>query len=559
MSSNDPQSEPSKPAPGKGGYASAALKGSFWMIVNTILTRIGSFIAQIFLAWWLTKYDFGLSGVAIALSGIASVLRDGGVRQILLKDHHDHDRLLGPCFWMAMAFNITLAVLLTIIAWPAADLYNDQLLIPMMLVIAWAIPLGTPGGILLTKLLADMRYRENASVMTASAMTRYVSSIAFAYMGFGPLSFALPNILCSLVENAMAWHYCRQRPWVQAPHPGMWWSLFLRSRWALVAILGISGMNQGPGAAIGLAAPLEVVGVYTFTFLIVVQVGSLLSTNINQVLVPVFTRLADDEERKRAAVLRTLRQIMVLATIMSLGLAVTFRPFEAIVWKEKWVVSVLPVQIVGMGYAVNVLIAISLAVQQARGQFRAWGLGLISLAIGTMGSAYLGAWYAQPQLTKAITAAMISPSCRQFVDDAVLYSSVCIAVATAGFGVLSSLVHVAIALKPLGVSRRSVLTNAVKVWILGLIAGFAAIALDLRLLQPVHTIVAQLLPSASLASFVADSILFTISGSFFLAIDVGLIRLLTPDTLRESIQIIPARFRAPAARFLALTPESTRA
>lgn len=556
MSDSEPQPSRSPADSGKGGYASAALKGSFWMIVNTILTRIGSFVAQIFLAWWLTKYDFGLSGVAIALSGIASVLRDGGVRQILLKDHHDHGRLLGPCFWMAMAFNITLAVLLTLIAWPAADLYNDQLLIPMMLLIAWAIPLGTPGGILLTKLLADMRYRENASVMTASAATRYVSSIAFAYMGFGPLSFALPNILCSLVENVMAWHYCRQRPWVQAPHPNMWWTLFLRSRWALVAILGISGINQGPGAAIGLAAPLEVVGVYTFTFMIVVQVGSLLSTNINQVLVPVFTRLADDEDRKRAAVLRTLRQIMVLATMMSVGLAVTYRPFEAMFWKEKWIVSVLPVQIVGMGYAVNVLIAISLAVQQARGQFRAWGLGLISLAIGTMGSAYLGAWYAQPQLTKAITAAMISPSCREFLDDAVRHSSICIAVATAGFGVLSSLVHVAVALKPLGVSRRSVLTNAVKVWILGLLAGFAAIALDYRLEVPVRTLITSALPGFPLAGFLAEAILFAIAGSFFVAINVGLIRLLTPDTLRESVQIIPARFRAPAARFLALQPHT---
>lgn len=559
MSSNEPPTEPSKAATGKGGYASAALKGSFWMIVNTILTRIGSFIAQIFLAWWLTKYDFGLSGVAIALSGIASVLRDGGVRQILLKDHHDHDRLLGPCFWMAMAFNIALAVVLTCIAWPAATLYNDKLLIPMLLVIAWAIPLGTPGGILLTKLLADMRYRENASVMTVSAMTRYISSIGFAYMGFGPLSFALPNILCALVENAMAWHYCRQRPWVQPPRPGMWWPLFLRSRWALVAILGISGMNQGPGAAIGLAAPLEVVGVYTFTFLIVVQVGSLLSTNINQVLVPVFTRLADDEERKRAAVLRTLRQIMVLATIMSLGLAVTFRPFEAMVWKEKWAVSVIPVQIVGMGYAVNVLIAISLAVQQARGQFRAWGLGLISLAISTMAAAYIGAWFGREQLTRAITAAMISPPCRELIDDAVSYSSVCIAVSIAGVGVLSSLIHLSIALKPLGVSRRSVLTNAVKVWVLGLIAGCAAIALDLRLNDPMHALVTSLVPNVRFAGFAAEAILFAISGTVFIVIDVGLIRLLTPDTLRESIQIIPARFRAPAARFLALKPDPSRA
>jgi hypothetical protein len=235
-------------------------------------------------------------------------------------------------------------------------------------------------------------------------------------------------------------------------------------------------------------------------------------------------------------------------------LAVTFRPFEALVWTEKWAVSVLPVQIVGAGYAVNVLIAISLAVQQARGQFRAWGLGLISLAIGTMGSAYLGAWYAQPQLTRAISAAMISPGARELLDDAVRYSSVCIAVATAGFGVLSSLVHVAVALKPLGVSRRSVLTNAVKVWVLGLIAGTATIVLDQRLETPTHQIVSGWFTDARLICFVAEGLLFGVAGCLFLVLFTGLIRLLTPDTLRESLQIVPGRLRGTAARFLHLVP-----
>ncbi|MFO0859497.1 MAG: oligosaccharide flippase family protein [Phycisphaerales bacterium] len=552
-----PPSNPDKPA--DSGYANRVLRGSVWMITNTIATRIGSFVSQIFLAWWLTKSDFGLVGIALAISGIASVLRDGGVRQILLKHHDQHEKLLGPCFWMAMAFNTTLAVLLTLLSVPFSYLYNDPRLITMLAIIGWSIPLGTPGGILLTKLLADMRFRENASVMTSSAMVRYVSSVTFAYFGLGPLSFILPNVLCAIVENVLALYYCRHRPWVMGPQTNQWWELFLRSRWALVAALGIAGMNQGSSAAIGLAAPLEVVGIYTFTFLIVVQVGSLLSTNINQVLVPVFTRLADEEDRKRAAVLRTLRQVSLLATFMSLGLAATYRPFEYLIWRERWAASVLPVQIIGGGYAINVLLCISLAVQQARGQFRSWGLGLFLIAIGTMLSAYIGTLIGKPALDKAVFLASYSPSFVPYVMERVWWSSVYIALATAIFGVVSSLIHLAVALKPLGVGRREVVKNVLSLWALGLLAGGLTITLDMLLDDFLYFAFGELLRSTKSAVVAGELALFVFAGVFFSVTFTLLLRGFMPAALTETIQILPARIRPAVQAVLLLTPEPASA
>jgi PST family polysaccharide transporter len=555
-----PDAVPPSPPTGQSkdtGYAKKVLRGSVWMIANTVATRIGSFVSQIFLAWWLTKSDFGIVGIALAISGIASVLRDGGVRQILLKHHTEHDKLLGPCFWMALAFNTLLAILLTALAFPFARLYNDDRLIVMLAIIGWSIPLGTLGGILLTKLIADMRYRENASVMTASALTRYLSSVTFAYAGFGPLSFILPNILCAVVENLFALYYCRHRPWQLAPNADQWWSLFLRSRWALVAALGIAGMNQGSSAMIGLAAPLEVVGIYTFTFLIVVQVGSLLSTNINQVLVPVFTRLADEEDRKRAAVLRTLRQVSLIATFMSLGLAATYRPFESLVWRERWAASILPVQIIGAGYAINVLLCISLAVQQARGQFRAWGVGLLLLAIGTMLAAYIGTLFGKPELDRALLLATNIPTFWPYVSERVWWSGVYIALASAGFGVVASLIHLTVALKPLGVGRREVIKNALIVWSLGLLAGALTISIDTVADGPVRQLFAGSF-GVDAGFFFAELLLFISSGIIFSAIYAFLVRTVVPEALAEAIQMFPARFRPHAISLFRLEAPPAR-
>ncbi|MBX3380685.1 MAG: oligosaccharide flippase family protein [Phycisphaeraceae bacterium] len=531
------------------------MTGSIWMIANTVASRVGSFVSQIFLAWWLTKSDFGVVGIALAISGVAAVLRDGGVRQILLKRHSEHDRLLGPCFWMAMGFNSVLAVLLTVAAFPLSRLYNDSRLIPMLAIIGWSIPLGTIGGILLTKLTADMRYRENASVITSSAMVRYVSSVVFAYFGLGPLSFVLPNVLCALTENTLTLYYSNNRPWRLAPHVNEWWSLFLSSRWALLASLGIAGMNQGSSGMIGLAAPLEVVGIYTFAYLIVVQIGILLSTNINWVLVPVFTRLAEDEQRKRAAVLRTLRQVSLIATFVSLGLAATYRPLESLVWHERWAASILPVQIMGAGYAINVLLCISLAVQQARGQFRAWGVGLLLLAAGTMLSAYLGTLLGKPELDNAIFLALHSRSFWPYVAERIWISSVYIALVTASFGVCASLIHLTVALKPLGVGRREVIKNALIVWSIGLLAGALTIAIDSLVDAPFRNILAQWVGNRAGVS-IAEFLLFGANGLFFTGVYAILVRTVVPDALTEAIQMFPARLRAPAASIFRIDIET---
>ncbi|MBS0190997.1 MAG: oligosaccharide flippase family protein [Phycisphaerales bacterium] len=541
-------------APSDGGYAKKVVKGSFWMVVTTVITRIGSFIAQIFLAMWLSKNDFGLCGVALGLSGIASFLRDGGVRQILLKHHDEHSVLLGPCFWMATAFNVTLALLLTAIAWPSAELYNEPRLAWMLVIIAWSIPLGTPGGILITKLLADMRYRDNAQIQTVSAATRYLSSVAFAFAGFGPFSFVLPNILCALVENIMALRYCSDRPWRSGPNAGIWLDLFNRSKWALLAIIGIAGMNQGPSASIGLAAPFEVVGIYTFTFLIVVQVASLLSTNINQVLVPVFTRLADEPDRKRAAVLRTLRQVSLVATFVSLGLAATYRPFEAAVWGQKWSATILPVQIMGASYAINVLLCISLAVQQARGQFRAWGIGLVLLAIGAMGSTYLGALYGRADLTQATVAAVISPAFVPYLTEQVAMSGIYVAVAAAAFTVTASFLHLVIALKPLGVGRREVVLNAVRVWSLGLVAGALTVWFDHVIAPTARALGASLIAQARFSQIITELFLFGVSGVVFCFCYALLTRFFFAHALEEGLQMVPARYRSLASLLFGLRP-----
>jgi O-antigen/teichoic acid export membrane protein len=489
--------------------ASAVARGSVWMLACTAATRAASFVAQIVLGWLLTKQDFGVYALAMSVATLAAVLKDGGVKAVLVQRQREYDRLIGPVFWMASAFNGATGLLIAGLAPLLARAYHEPRVAWLMLVVAASQPLSTPGAILTTRLQIDMRFREAAFIAAASSIVRYLGAVAFACVGFGAMSFVLPLPLLALVEWMLGWWFVRERPWSRAPRPGLWWPLFRDTRWALVATAAIAGANLGPNIVIGFLVPMNVVGVFFFAFQIVVQVAVMVASNVIQVLVAAFSRMGDDASRRRAGAERALRQVMFLSAPMCLGLAATFAPTEMLIWKGKWADAADAVQIIGLFYPAVMASTIAQAVLQARGQFRAWGAGLAWMAIATLAGAGFGAWSSR-------TAAGVAM----------------------GSGAIGGLVAMGVTvngLRGIGVRAGELARAIAPPWLLAIAAAALAMNVDLYCLSAAHPLL-RLLVSA------------TVYGAGF-----GLLaRVWLSDHLREALGVMPSRLRPLVAGALRL-------
>jgi O-antigen/teichoic acid export membrane protein len=109
------------------------------------------------------------------------------------------------------------------------------------------------------------------------------------------------------------------------------------------------------------------------------------------VLFSALAKLAAEPARKREAVLRSMRQSILVAAPMSVGLAVTFPAIELLIWHGKWAAAAGAVQAFGVLYVVMVPQSIAHVAQQARGEFRAAALGLTGLALIAVAAAAWGA------------------------------------------------------------------------------------------------------------------------------------------------------------------------
>jgi O-antigen/teichoic acid export membrane protein len=510
-----------KSSPGLGRQVST---GSVWMLLNTLISKALSLIAQFAMGWFLSDRDFGVYAIAISVSTVASLLRDGGLSRLLVTRGNEYQLLQGPVFWMMLTFNSAAALVLVAVAPVAAKFYVAPQLQYLLLLVALSLPLLAPGAVLSAKLSVDLRYREMGAIQACSSVLRYGGMVAFGCFGFGAASFLLPVLLVALFEWLAYWRAAKSSPWRHPARLRTWPGLFEQTKWILLGTFAIGFMNYGAYFLIGKLVQRETVGVYFFAFQMVLQVGILLSNNLYQVLFPAFARIADDIERCRAALLRSIDIVALATTWLSVILVPLFSPIENLIWHGKWAASNASVQILSLCYPASAMLSSVMAVQSARGEFRQWGLMTLGLSVGSVLAASAGAYWG--------------------------HTSDAIALCSGMFTMLGAFGYSLVALRPFRIGALSLMKCLLPAWLVGLAAALASLLVE---------------DLASRAGWVAWKYYAIYPAPFHAFVQIALItlffslfyffgiRLVRPVYLRQTIELLPKSFGSHVSRLLLLS------
>lgn len=523
------------------GLAHKTVRGLAWFLVNVVLGKGLAFVSFIVLGWVLSKEDFGVYASAFALAAFAQVFRDGGVTYLLpQRGEAEYQRIAGPVFWMAAAFNVAVAAALAIAAWPAAAYYNDHRIAWILWIIAVAVPLNTPATVFAAVLQMRLRFDAASRIGIASSIVRNVSIVILALAGAGPLSFVIPLVLVALVEGTMGYLAVREAVWLRRPDLHLWRELFSASRWLILTVIANAGINQGAYLALSLVANSRVVGLFFFAYQLVLQIDALLNFAVGFVLLGAFAKIKDSEQRQQAAAVRAARALSLIATPATIGLAVVAGPLERLVWGGKWSEAVFAIQAIALFCAWRIVFAIPASATQARGLWHYNAGLLIAGGVGTVAAITLGALIRPDADTAGLAMGLVN---------------------ILGLGGLYLL-----GMRRIGVSPRRALGAVLRVWLIGVVAAGLTAALQ-HLAQPwlaslnqvagsagsrLAAFAAQWLsldPAAAAAAQARTAIAFSAAAELLLlgvvftkAFLVGL-RLAAPGAVRDALSLAPARLR----------------
>lgn len=511
-------------------------RGVLWFASNMLLGRGLSLLAFVVLGLILDKDVFGVWATAFALSVFAQFFKDGGVVSLIpQRGEKEYESIIGPVFWMATAFNVGVALVLSGMA---AFAENDQISM-ILLVIALAVPLGTPASVFMATLQMQLRFATISRIYMGSSLVRNITLVAGALAGLGPMSFVIPMVVAAVFESTAGFIATRKQPWLRGPSFARWPELFRAGKWLIVMVLAYAGLNQGGYLALALLASEEQVGVFFFAYQLVLQVDTMLNYGVGFVLFGAFAKINDEPARQQAAGLRAARALAIVAAPATIGLAVVFLPLERMIWGGKWSDAGPAAMILSVFCTWRIVFAIPATAVAARGHWRYYALTTLAGGAGTILAMFAGAW--------------VSPT----ADAAGVAMGLSMPFVVGGLYVLG--------MSRLGISPARSIGAVLTPWLVGVAAGAATLGaahLGAAWISGIETAVAGVgvraaswaglspeLAARAGASAAAGATLLLLGALFAKLYLVGL-RVLTPGAVRDALALAPQRLRPHAERFL---------
>jgi PST family polysaccharide transporter len=352
--------------------------------------------------------------------------------------------------------------------------------------------------------------------------------VVLAWLGFGAMSFAIPYVICAVLEAVLAYLATRDAVWMRPKGFHLWRSHFQHGKWVVFSNFCHLALDQGSFAVLGLMLNDAVLGVYYFAYQMLAQIGVLLSAGFQQILFPIMSRLADQPERQREAMKKSLHAVMMTGSFGCLLLAVLFDPLEKLVWHGKWADATPAIMILGLFFPWRVTFGVTTASVLARGRFKPLAFKTLFEGVGLMGAVAIGA-HLDP-----------TPSG--------------IALFAGAWLMISRLTVIFFVLQAMGLNALTVVPAITPSWLMAIGAAASAFFLE-QWLNLGGLLERELLdPGASqtVRTVVRNVPRLVVIGATYVMLYTALLRLLMPRQLTQAVGVLPMRARLVLERALRL-------
>ena len=363
-----------------------------WAFAMTWGDRLVSTLFTFLLAAILGPHDFGIVAVALIYIALVQLVLEGGVQTALVQREQLEDDHLSSAFWLNLALCIVLAATSYGLAgWWAGlndmpELENVVKVLSLMLVAQ---------GLTIVQLALfqrEMRFKGLAIRETAAVLVGGALGLVLALRGAGVWALVAQQLGFAGTQLVLLWGMSTWRPKLRFSRAHAR-DLVGFSSGVFLSNVGGFLNRRADALLIGLFFGPVAVGLYRLADRFSDNVLELTMRPVGHVSLPFFSRLQNDREALRAAVVSCIRTTLLL-TVPAMAIMAACSDYVMALMGEEWAgaADVLKVlALVGLGKAL-VFFTGPLLFAVARPHFRAvmlWALAALSAGIVTLAGTLL--------------------------------------------------------------------------------------------------------------------------------------------------------------------------
>ena len=191
---------------------SSVVRGVGWKLVAQVATAGTRVVFGVLLAHLLTPHEYGLAGMALVFTGLATIFADPSLGSALIQRREISELDRSTVFWT----NLALGVLCTIVGLLSADavagFFSQPDVAPLFAVISLNFTINALSSTQIALLTRSMEWRRLEVREIASVGAGSVLAVALAFAGFGAWAI-VGQFLCSGVVSAiLLWTISTWRP-----------------------------------------------------------------------------------------------------------------------------------------------------------------------------------------------------------------------------------------------------------------------------------------------------------------------------------------------------------
>jgi lipopolysaccharide exporter len=320
---------------GKPKSAPSVRSGAIWNLGSTLLLRMTGIVLTAVVAHILSPGDFGVFAVAATAFAIISALGEFGVSSCLVRADLDVDALAPTMAAVSLTSSVLLAGAMVFWARPIAAILGSANAADPVKVMALTVILVGIFAVPTAQCMRDFRQDRLFLANVLSFIPSTALLLILAKSGSGAMAFAWSRLAGQAAAGIVVAISVRKNylPGLSRDALAVLYDFGIPM--AAANLLGFILLN-GDYALVGRQLGAKQLGTYVLAFNIASWSSALLSSVINSVSIPAFSRVKHDAKLLRSAIDSGVRAVAVVAMPMCALLVVISRPLVLTVYGVRW-------------------------------------------------------------------------------------------------------------------------------------------------------------------------------------------------------------------------------
>lgn len=338
-----------------------------WSVGQQFGTKIIGFLITIVLARILAPSEFGLIAMLSVLVALGSNLSDSGLSSSLIRSSEVSPKEYSTVFFFNLIGSCVIYLLLFFAAPVIASFYDQHILIKIIRVYGIALIINAFFCIQSACLVKNMDFKTQTNIQLPASIGGGILGIILAKMGYGVWSLVWMNLTTSLISTILHWIYSDWRLIFVFDYPSFKQHFNFGYKMTLSGLLNTIYQNIYT-LIIGKYYSATQLGFYSRAESLSQLPIGIISSTINTVTYPMFSKIADDDHQLKSVNKRLIQQLIFWNAPILILLCIIAEPLFRLVLTDKWLPAVPYFQILCLSGIIYPLHSYNLNILKVKGR-----------------------------------------------------------------------------------------------------------------------------------------------------------------------------------------------